>query len=327
MTSRQPLILYNSPHVPAEWMAAHDCLPCRITPQRGATHTYPGMGVCPYAAALIGEAAHHVGASGIVLTTSCDQMRRQAEILEEMTDCPVFLMHIPTAVHAPTARVLYREEVLRLGRFMERVGGVAPTMTHLAAVMARYDDARRRLRAMGESLCGKAFSAAVMQFQRGDWSVLDMPPPEPVAGTGIPLALTGGPLRMSDFCLFDEVAEAGGRIVLDATGTGERALPPSFDTAMMGEYPLARLVEAYLGIPDAFQRPNTGFHAYLRSALPQRGARGIILRHYVWCDTWQMEAARLEDATGLPVLRLDAGEEDDSMRQAGRIRAFLEMLS
>lgn len=133
-------------------------------------------------------------------------------------------------------------------------------------------------------------------------------------------------MRESDLCLFEEIEAAGGQVVLDATTTGERNLPPPFALDAVNEPPLDVLLNAYLRIPDAYQRPNTGLYAYLRREFRGRGVRGAILRHYVWCDTWQIEAMRLEEATGLPVLRLDIGDEDDSARQSGRIAAFLETL-
>jgi benzoyl-CoA reductase/2-hydroxyglutaryl-CoA dehydratase subunit BcrC/BadD/HgdB len=166
-----------------------------------------------------------------------------------------------------------------------------------------------------------------MHWQRGDWSVLDALSPETAMPSSVPLALVGAPLREPDLCLFDEIEAAGGQVVLDATTTGERGLPPPFDQQAMKEHPLDTLLNAYLHIPDAFQRPNTRLYEYLLTAFKARGVRGVVLRHYVWCDTWQIEAARLEEATTLPILHLDVCEEDDSVRQDRRIQAFLEMLS
>jgi benzoyl-CoA reductase/2-hydroxyglutaryl-CoA dehydratase subunit BcrC/BadD/HgdB len=63
---------------------------------------------------------------------------------------------------------------------------------------------------------------------------------------------------------------------------------------------------------------------WFQEAFTARGVRGIIFRHYVWCDTWQVEAQRLREKISLPLLELDAAEELDSARQKGRIQAFLE---
>ncbi len=45
----------------------------------------------------------------------------------------------------------------------------------------------------------------------------------------VPLALVGGPLCVADWKLFDTIAAADGRVVLNATLTGERSLCPTFD--------------------------------------------------------------------------------------------------
>ena len=327
MSPDGPRILYTSPHVPPEWIAAHDCAPCRITPESGVGTVYSGMGVCPYAAAVMRIVKEQPDAAAVVLTTACDQVRRQSELLAEVSNRPVFLMHVPTSEESPTARPLYRDEILSMRRILEHCGGTPPEAAYLAETMAHYETARERLRAAREWLGGRAFSQAIMRFHYGDWSVLDAPCAEQEALSGVPLALAGGPLRPSDVCLFNEIEAAGGQVALDATTTGERSLPAPFDSRILRESPLEALLKAYFNIPDAFQRPNTGLYAWLRAAIAERGIRGIILRHYVWCDTWHIEAARMEEATALPVLRLDVGEEEDSARQAGRILAFLEMVS
>ena len=225
------------------------------------------------------------------------------------------------------ARELYREELLRLGRFLERMGGVRAESYRLTAAMAAFAQARQRLFEKYRGLGGRVWSEALMGFQRGDWSLLDAQAEAGPPARGVPVALVGGPLRAPDLCLFDEVEAAGGVVALDATTTGERSLPPPFDLHRMREAPLDALLDAYLRIPEAFQRPNRRLHAYLETAVKRLDIRGIILRHYVWCDTWQVEAARLGEATGLQVLRLDVGEESDSARQAGRIAAFMEVLA
>ena len=179
--------------------------------------THSGMGVCPYAAAVVRSMLQHSDAAGIILTTSCDQMRRQAELLAKMTRQPVFLLHVPTAVEAPTALPLYREEILRLGRFLETCGGNAPTP--LAATMARYDVARNKLRASRNMLRGRSFSTALMRWQRGHWSVLDSLSPETTSPSAYLWHLLAVPCENRIYVCSDEIEAAGGQIVFDATTT------------------------------------------------------------------------------------------------------------
>jgi len=151
----------------------------------------------------------------------------------------------------------------------------------------------------------------------------------PTSRQPIPLALVGGPLMPRHFELFDWVEAFGGRVVLDGTLTGERGLPPPFNRERLAQDPLAALVEAYSdGIPDVFRRPNSALFAWLRQRLAERGARGIILWHYAWCDLWQAEVSRLKEELGLPLLHLDAGDTAElNPQMIKRVQAFLEVLA
>ena len=117
----------------------------------------------------------------------------------------------------------------------------------------------------------------------------------PAAGAGepVPLALVGEHLLEGDHDIFAIVEDAGGRIVLDATEQGERAVPPAFDVARLRCDPLGELVDSYLRIPDAFRRPNAALYEWLGRAMQTRQVRGIVFRRYVWCDLWHAELERL----------------------------------
>ena len=131
------------------------------------------------------------------------------------------------------------------------------------------------------------------------------------------------------FELFDWVEAFGGRVVLDGTLSGERGLPPPFDRERLAQDPLSALVEAYFeGIPDVFRRPNSALFAWLRQRLAERGARGVILWHYAWCDLWLAEVSRLKEELGLPLLHLDAGDTAElNPQMVKRVEAFLEVLT
>ena len=127
--------------------------------------------------------------------------------------------------------------------------------------------------------------------------------------------------------LFELVERFGGRVVLDATDTGERTLPRPLDRRRLGEDPLTELADAYFSIPAVFRRPNSGLYRYLEKELADCSAPGIILRRYLWCDHWHAEAERLRQWSGLPLLELDV---NDDPTLAGRlqtmVQSFLETL-
>ena len=322
-------VVYSSPFGPAEWLAAHGLRPVRLRPGAGAPAESLGpiMGMYPYARAFVGEAASMPGVDGVVLTTTCDQMRRAAEWLALGGGPPVFLMNVPATWQTPAAARLYRDELQRLGRFLVGLGGAPPSRDRLAETLEAYDARRAALRGALGALGPRGASEAVARFDRGA-APGDEAPAAPAAPHGVPLALVGGPLRRDDVRLFDAIERAGGLVVLDGTESGARTLPAPFDRRRLRDDPLLELVDAYFGaIPDIFRRPDTALHQWLGRELAASSARGIILWRNVWCDLWAASVVRLKETTGLPVLDLDVSGEDAGFGRTGdRIQAFMEML-
>ncbi len=301
-------VLYSCPFVPPEWIAAHGLRPTRVLPRSpeaidGIGDTLVSlsrMGICSYARAFAREVCKGSDGDAAIFTTTCDQMRRMSELVGRFCDKPIFAMHVPTSCETVAAFRFYREELHRLGRFLIEIGGTEPTPDTLIAAMESYEAMRT---ARSSSRFGRAGA--------------------------IPIALVGGPLVSGLLDLFDLVERAGGYVALDATETGERTLPKPFDRRRLKEDPVAELVDAYFGtIPDAFRRPNTLLYQWLKRESATRGIRGIILLHYVWCDTWRAEVGRLKEWAPVPVLVIDTDEgECDHGRIFSRVQAFLEVLA
>ena len=261
-----PTVAYTSPFVPPELIAACGWTPSRVVPAPGAAARsgMPVAGVCPFARAFVGEVRSGDDIDAVVVTSTCDQMRRSAEFLGSV---PAFLMNVPATWQTPATIKLYSEELGRLGRFLADRGGRVPSDGELADAMESFD----------------ARPAGVK-------SDADASP------KGVPVAVIGGPLMRGAAApttaaepgdetpetgwLFDAVENAGGRVVLDATEGGERTLPAPFDRRRMRNEPLMVLVEAYFGrIPDAFRRPDSMLYDWLVREVPTSGARGVILCH------------------------------------------------
>lgn len=317
-------VLYTCPFVPAEWIAAYGFEPMRIVP--APAHTGITAGVCPFAAAFI-HAACTTAADAVAATTVCDQMRRSVEIIESRCETPVFLMNVPATWQTASAMKLYRDELARLGRFLETLGGAEPTRAKLGETMLHYDSLRARLREARGRARPKDLSLAIAQLHHSGNIPDDLLERAP-ATEGVPLALAGGPLRSTDFEIFDLIEQGGGTVVLDATAGGEMTMAPPFDRARLAEDPAGELADAYFArIPHAMRRPNSQLHEYLNRELTARGARGVIYRRYQWCDTWHGEAGRLKDSLSVPVLDLVAGDdESDRAHVLTRIQAFVEMV-
>ncbi len=337
-------IAYCNPFVPPEWIAAHGLQPGWMDVSFGGSRSlaHAGRALCPYAGAVVDEVLAGLRASAMVLTTTCDQMRHVAAVLQNRGDVPVFLMNVPATWQAQAARQLYQDELERLGRFLVRMGGRPPTGKELTRTLLTYDDARRVLHAARARLSAAEFATAVaavrgarglegggirLPGEAGDRASRTTPDSSPPPG--VPLALLGGPLLDKDRVMFDLVERAGGRVVLDATEGGERTLPARLDPERVCLDPLGELTRAYFDeIPAAFRRPNDRLYQWLGEQLARRQVRGVLLHRYVWCDLWHAELARLKEWSSVPVLEIDECDDDAALgRTVSRIEAFLEMLT
>jgi benzoyl-CoA reductase/2-hydroxyglutaryl-CoA dehydratase subunit BcrC/BadD/HgdB len=386
-------IAYCQPLVPPEWIAAHGLRPDWLRPQSGGgeyrpdppemtgatvglsnrvsstagqassgtleSAAGPRRGVCPVAAGLIDAVARGFSAAALVLTTTCDQMRYAAAVLENLNRLPVFLMHVPRTWQTTAVRAFYGEELRRLGRFLVRCGGTAPTAETLRRTMVRYGQAREELRHGRDSMPAREFSEAVAAV-RGCLTASPLSASTPSSmflqerplvacgfasdddrqklsvrrtngrvgeKEGIPLALVGGPMPAGDPPLLERIEQAGGRIVLDATESGQRTLPAPFGDERLQADPFEELVRAYFdAIPEVFRRPNDRLYEWLRQEVAGRGVRGLLVRRYLWCDLWHAELPRLRQECSLPVLEWDAIGDAPTAGDLGRLEAFLEML-
>ena len=344
-------VAYCHPFVPPEWIAAHGLRPCWLPCWTGdGKNGWVRRGVCPVAAARIDDFSGDLPAEAVVLTTTCDQIRYAAALLQHLGRLPVFLLHVPRTWQTAAVRAFYREELSRLGRFLVGCGGTSPTLDALSQTMLKYDRARASLRLRGPEMSAGAYAQATAAV-RGHLAETAPPGCDRLQENGnvghlanrpeigqidyssdasyLPLALVGGPLSQGDYKLLTAVEDAGGRFVLDATESGERTLPGPMDVDRLQADPWEELARVYFDcIPAVFQRPNDRLFVWLREQIAQRGVRGIVVRRYVWCDHWHGEVSRLREELAVPVLEWDGTGNDPRVQASalGRMEAFMEML-
>jgi benzoyl-CoA reductase/2-hydroxyglutaryl-CoA dehydratase subunit BcrC/BadD/HgdB len=296
-------VLFASPFIPPEWIAAHGVEPMRIIPDVCKDNLGLGEGVCPFAKGFAASAITS-DVDAVIVTTTCDQMRRLAEIIQRQTPKPVFTFHVPKTWESVGAQQYYCSEMRRLGHFLEDLGGAIPSSADLISAMKKREAEKEHvlsIRSVGSDQSARSSS-------------------------NLPLALIGGPLLKDHFCLHRMINSLGGFIMLDAMETGERGQPRKYNRRQMLDDPFEEMCSAYFAIPDAFQRPNTPLYQYLARQIPSRGIRGVIFVHYVWCDIWHGEAQRMKEWLDVPTLILEAGEEDELVRWSNRLQAFFEVL-
>jgi benzoyl-CoA reductase/2-hydroxyglutaryl-CoA dehydratase subunit BcrC/BadD/HgdB len=321
-------VFYSNPWIPVEWIKAHGLEPCGAWCATDLWRDLPALsaGVCPFAKSVCRLAATQTEPA-MVLATTCDQMRRGFDAYLADAGSRVFLFNIPATWQTPVAQKVYRSEVERLGRFLERLGGHAPSRQALRETMAQYSQARGQLLAAMGCCSPRQFAEAVGWFHSHGSVTLNSSPREPRTD-GVPLAVVGGPLLPSQWDLLEMIETAGARVALNATETGERSLLPSFDWEDSDDDPVGVLVRGYQeSIVDAFQRPNNRLYAWLGQRLSSRRVRGIVLWVYTGCDLWRAEAQPLHETFGLPVLLLESDTTQGcTPRDVGRVQAFVETL-
>jgi len=319
-------VFVTSPWVPFEWIEAHGLEPCGVWTAENNDSPAVSEGICSFARTMAELGKAHPGSS-IVFTTACDQMRRAADAAASGLPLRTFLFNLPATWQMAAARHLYHSEVQRLGKFLERLGGRAPSDAGLKVAMEAYADRRQQMRrGIRRATARQTAEALARYFCAGSTPVQQT---SAVLGTqAVPLALVGGPLLTSQWPLFDAIEAVGGCVVLNATEPGERCLLPPLPADAAGRSPMAALADHYFdNIVDVFQRPNARLYQWLASRLTQRRVRGIVLWAHVGCDLWRAEAASLREAFGLPVLVLDAHEAPaGGLRDTNRLAAFIESL-
>lgn len=302
MQTEDIVVAYMSPFVPAEWIAAHGCAPCRVTPRAARQTQFNGQGVCYFCQSLAETLCQRDDAAAIVMTTTCDQMRRTAERLSNAISRPLFLMNVPATWKTETARALYRDELRRLGDFLVALGGSRPT-------------------------AGELRSFGPVADARPDAARMTCVSEDSEAG-GIPLLLIGSPPLREHDALLDCIRHGGGVIVADGREGVDRTHPLSIDRLLAEQDLIEALVDAYFDhLPCVFRRPNDALYEWLDLAIKTRGVRGAIIGHFVFCDAWRAEAFRIRERLDMPTLAIDYDETPDiSERTRGRILAFLETL-
>jgi len=316
-------VFLASPWIPTEWIRAHGLEPRAVWFEENIQPDALPLtaGVCAFAERVV-RLAETQPDSGFIFTTACDQLRRGYDVATLHGQSRSFLFNLP-ATQTATAKQIYRAELERLGQFLLELGGSAPKPGRLREQMLQADATRHRLREAAPNADARSFARSLARFHsEGIYSAPSVSRLEKQAR----LALVGGPLSSGQGHLFDAIEAAGGRVVLNATESGERNLCPKFDLDAADD-PYDALVNGYFeNITDVFQRPNTRLYSWLKPQLDARRVRGLVLCHFTGCDLWHAETQTLREFSGLPVLLLEAGEAPGlSPRDLTRLQAFVEM--
>ncbi|SMB91330.1 Benzoyl-CoA reductase/2-hydroxyglutaryl-CoA dehydratase subunit, BcrC/BadD/HgdB [Thermanaeromonas toyohensis ToBE] len=296
--------------------------------------------ICPYFQAvdfLIGE-------------TTCDGKKKTWEILNEYV--PTYVMELPQRKEEPDL-ALWEREIWRLKKEVERRSGQIIDEEKLARGIRRANARREALRRLYKArqadpvpISGKdvllisqlAFFDEPERFAARVNELCEelegrMARGEGVAPKGaIRIVVAGTPMPIPYWKLHHIVESAGAVIVAEETCTGTRYFAGQVEEGGETlEQQLKALARRFLDINCACFTPNSGRVEDILNLAREWRAHGVIYYTLQFCQTYALEARRVEKALkerGIPVLTLESDySEEDVGQLKTRIEAFLEMLN
>ena len=137
------------------------------------------------------------------------------------------------------------------------------------------------------------------------------------------LMLGGSILAEDDRWLLDLVEEKAD-IVTDILCTGTRWFAEDVPS---GGAPLDRLARFYFSRPCMHRRPNSALYGYAQRLAREFRVQGLVYKTMLYCDPWNFEARRLQEALRISMLHLDTDYSTENREQVRtRVEAFLETL-
>ena len=235
---------------------------------------------------------------GLVLTTSCDQMRRAAEWLSD--DACVFLFNFPSTLHQE--RLLEAEKgrlVKWLKGLHERLGEKNDCTTQLGSGHDRAWPSTLNPEPFTCTAGGCASTSDARTSGYQDASIKD-------GKETLSIGVLGGHFCGDQQRVVWFFEERGIRISVWGCEGGER-------------------------VGDVFQRPNTLFYDQAQAVIAERHLDGILVVRTTWCDVWRLAAVRLHEVVTVPVLEwvLDSqcqGQSFPDGSSTTRLEAFCELL-
>jgi benzoyl-CoA reductase/2-hydroxyglutaryl-CoA dehydratase subunit BcrC/BadD/HgdB len=329
-------------YTPLEMISASGFRPVRLAPSPPfrivKADAYFRSNLCPFVRALFELIIERKlpPLSGIVLTTSCDAMRRLADYLRLATDIDyLYLLDLPRASTA-YAVSYFHSQLERFKRSLEERFKVTIDRERITGEIKAYNHRRGVLKKMfsmisagDEPGISRFFPVLDHFFSGEELSPLSeedfLTKVNPVRGKPPRLVISGSRIDQRELLLMME--ELGAKIVaLDLCG-GERAF--DFFVPEDSGDPLLALAEGYLSRPPCARMGDLGRRTEsLKRILEKREGEGIIYHTLKFCDTQGYDLPLISSELGLPLLHLETdGSGGFTGQLRTRVQAFIELLS
>ncbi len=316
---------------------AEETLPPNLCPLIKSSYGYAVTNTCPFFAEsdfLIGE-------------TTCDGKKKMYEFLGRIK--PLHLMHLPYSTTEPHAISFWRDEILRLGRFLEESTGQKIDRDHLRFQIRIHNRIRKLLERIARFQAAEhaPLSGLTMMTVMESKSFFVYPEKyldmlgefiaemESVAASGFSpfepdaprVLLTGCPLGKGSEKVLRIIEESGGAVVCMENCTGVKGLDLLVDEEEKD--PFLALARRYLQIPCSCTTPNIGRINLLDRLISQYRIDAVVDLTWHCCHTYNIESRVVGDfveGREVPFLHVETNYSTSDVEQLRtRIEAFLEM--
>jgi len=261
--------------------------------------------------------------TALVGSTGCDMARRMFDIVDELTDIPVYVLNNPRTDNPK----IFNDEIDWLTKELEHLSNRKLNDDLLRLEIERWENVREQYRTLNKKRAANPslistsdFHKAAINYYKGDVDAQinitenhSVNPRVYLIGS----AITYGANQIL------ELLEQELRIVGDFNCGISRFL-----NIEIKDKNLNGIKHAYYNQPPCiFKRPNHKFYEWTSNQLKKYACDGIIAWTLDYCDSYEFELKRMESRFGFPILRIRSDFSFQNLSQIKtRISAFREML-
>ncbi len=328
-----PVTLCGKDENPISIAESH--LPAALCPLIKSSYGFALSNTCPYFAAsnvIIGE-------------TTCDGKKKMFELMGMIK--PVHVMQLPYSVDNNSAKTFWREEVIRLKRFLENETGKKLTDSSLYEQIELTNHRNSKLMTLAAVMTAttppingremlKVMESRNVAVDIHNYNQLLDNLLEAIASVEVEtpiknkprILITGCPMGSGSDKVLKIIEDLGGLVVAQEHCGGLKSIYRHIDSSSNLIHSLA---DHYLGTPCACMSPNTRRLDYLLTICTQFKVDAVIDATLQNCHPYTVEhrsvATLIEERAGLPVFHVNTGYSPSDIEQIRvRIEAFIEML-
>ena len=317
--------------------AAEEILPRNLCPLIKSSFGFAVSDTCPFfrfSDIIVGD-------------TTCDGKKKMFELLTRYKLTHV--LQLPQSQDGTMALALWREELLRFKKIVEKQTGIVITGERLSSAIRLMNRARKARKAVmdlnkekpallrGSLLLEILHKVGFLADKEKGIALMERVVAEARQGTFTAnnqqsgkrprILLTGVPVGVGSDKVVKIVEQCGGDVVAFENCSGYKQ---AF-TVDENKDPMDALAEQYLATPCSVMSPNPGRFQLLQDMVRDFSVHGVIDLTWQACHTYNIEAFQVDEfireTFGLPTLHLETDyAESDTEQLRVRIEAYLEML-